>query len=90
MDLVMCTLKDVAMTAKIPVNVRSMLLSVIELRASSWGRTPGADPPTSTSAPTSSAPAADVPHVSLFLILLSLDSHCSFRSLEQSTMGQVE
>ncbi|XP_076068261.1 polyadenylate-binding protein-interacting protein 1-like isoform X2 [Oratosquilla oratoria] len=40
MDVVMCTIKDVAMTAPCSPNTRSLLLSVVELRAANWGRLP--------------------------------------------------
>lgn len=40
MDEVICNLKDVAMTAAISQGTRSLLLSVVELRASNWGRGP--------------------------------------------------
>lgn len=40
MDHVMCSVKDVAMTAPVASVTRSLLLAVIELRAANWGRGP--------------------------------------------------
>jgi len=63
MDVVICQLKDVAMTAPIGQGIRSLLLGVVELRASNWGRGPPS--PTSgsggTSPPSSNTQPSDVP-----------------------------
>ncbi|CAL4096300.1 unnamed protein product [Meganyctiphanes norvegica] len=58
MDAVICQLKDVAMTAPVGQGVRSLLLGVVELRASNWGRGPPS--PTSGTSPPSTQ-QADVP-----------------------------
>ncbi|KAG0727143.1 Polyadenylate-binding protein-interacting protein 1 [Chionoecetes opilio] len=52
MDQVICSLKDVAMTAPVSSNTRSLLLSVIELRASNWGCGPPSPEESPASTPT--------------------------------------
>lgn len=60
MEVVMCRLKDVTMDAAVPVDTRSLLLSLVELRASNWGR--NVDP--AQESPSSAPKEPDVPHVS--------------------------
>lgn len=54
MDEIICTLKDVAMTAQIAQGTRSLLLAVVELRASNWGRGPPSPAHSPASTPTHS------------------------------------
>ncbi|XP_050732769.1 uncharacterized protein LOC127006649 isoform X9 [Eriocheir sinensis] len=57
MDQVMCSLKDVAMTAPVASNTRSLLLAVIELRASNWG----CGPPSPKESPASTPTHTNIP-----------------------------
>lgn len=61
MDVVICQLKDVAMTAPVSQGIRSLLLGVVELRASNWGRGPPS--PTSGNSPPSSNQQQGAPDV---------------------------
>ncbi|XP_045604386.1 polyadenylate-binding protein-interacting protein 1 [Procambarus clarkii] len=57
MDQVMCNVKDVAMTAPVKASTRSLLVSVIELRAANWGR----GPPSPTQSPVGTPVHSNIP-----------------------------